>query len=62
MSNEKMSNEEMAKRLAKLEKFEASHKKSQERRNARIKIILAKAEKAGIVVTDAEVDAFLAKK
>jgi len=36
-------------------KFRASNA----RRNARIKLIVAKAEKAGIKVTEAEIDAFL---
>jgi len=39
-------------------KFRASNA----RRNAKQKLIIAKAEKAGIKVTDAEIDAFLKEK
>lgn len=60
---EKTKEQIQAEKAAKFDKFQASHKKSSDRRNMRIKLILAKAEAAGIVVTEKEVDeAMKAKK
>jgi ribosomal protein S24E len=39
----------------KVNRFKASHEKSQNKRKARIAIILAKAEKKGITCTDEEI-------
>lgn len=45
----------------KYEKMKAINKRSYERRNAWMKLMLQKAETAKIEVSDAEVDAWLAK-
>jgi hypothetical protein len=61
MENEKkieITVEEMNRLLAqdvKVNKFKASHEKSQAKRKARIAIIMAKAEKKGITCTDDEI-------
>ena len=47
---------------AKYEALMASRKKYTERRNVRIQLMLAKAEKANLRVTDAEVDAVVKGK
>ena len=55
--------EELNRHLAnevRLNKFKASHEKSQNKRKARIAIILAKAEKKGITCTDAEINEWIA--
>ena len=46
---------------AKMAKYKAINERSRLRRQARIAILLEKAEKAGITVSEAEVDARLAK-
>jgi len=60
LSKERM--KEMLEAEAKWAHHKAIMKKSHEKRNARIAIILAKAEKAGITATEAEVDEYLKKK
>lgn len=53
---------EMEEKLAKYEKMKATSKKAYERRNARITLMLDKAKKANIKVSDGEVDAYLKLK
>lgn len=53
---------ELLEKEAKLERHKATMKKSHLKRNARIAIILEKAEKAGIVATKDEIDEYLAKE
>jgi len=48
-------------KAAKWEKMQAINKKSFLKRQATIKLLLAKAAKAGITVTDAEVEAAIKK-
>jgi len=54
--------EEMQAKAEKYDKYKAINKRSYERGNAWRKLMLGKAEKAGIKVSDAEVDQYLAKK
>lgn len=65
MSEQKISEERMKELLEmerKAKQYKATADKAYKRRNARINIILTKAEKAGIRVTDAEVDEYLKAK
>ena len=65
MKEEQLSKERVKELLeaeAKLERHKATMKKSHLKRNARIAIILRKAEEAGIVATEAEIDQYLAEK
>jgi len=52
---------ELEAKAKKYDKMQAINKKSYQRRNAKIHLMLLKAEKAGIKVTEAEVDAYLKK-
>lgn len=54
-----MTNEE---KIRKYDKMVAANKKSFQRRQARISLMLEKAAKAGIVVTEAEVDAEIKRR
>lgn len=65
MDEKKISQERMKELLekeAKADRYAATAKKAYTRRNARINIILKKAEAAGITATDEEVDKYLAEK
>jgi len=53
---------ELVEKEVKYEKMKATSKKAYERRNARITLMLDKAKKANIKVSDSEVDAYLKSK
>ena len=54
--------QEMTEKAKKYDKIKEINKKSYERRNARIHLMLKKAEEKKITVTEAEVDAYLKLK
>lgn len=53
---------ELLEKEAKADRYAATAKKAYMRRNAKIAIILKKAEAAGITATDEEVNKYLAEK
>ena len=53
--------QELVEKAAHDDKMKEVNKKSYERRNVRIKLILKKAEEKGIKVTEAEVDEYIKK-
>ena len=53
---------ELLEKERRLKKMKEINKRSYKRRNARIKLMLRKAEKAGITVSDKEVDEYLKNK
>ena len=54
--------QEMTEKAEKYDKMKAINKRSYERRNVRIHLMLKKAEEKKITVTEAEVDAYLKLK
>ncbi len=65
MSNEKLSQERINELLAKEEKLNRNREvslRATRRRNARLYLLSQKAVKAGLSVSDAEIEAYLAKK